>query len=293
MQSLNESQGDTSYKAALDARRERLAAMPEEMINRRIRLDVPVACTTASAAVHNVAELRSELVAQFGSLAEQILEGLDTTARAARQAAIEHEGQDESLQLAPIHRELVAIHERLLIDAESLAVRGHLSRDVVASYRDVRSYQGALDAVLGLVSVLREKWSSLAAHTPITDEVLDAADEIANRFGRALATGPQASGRLAALETRTRALSLLVREYEELRRMVGFLRHFEGDAERYAPSFYAGRRGRKGKVGSDEDALEDNDNSAPTGGQSGSEPVMPVNGGPAFPLNGGPAFPTS
>lgn len=284
---LNDNQNDTtSYQAALEARRERLAAMPEARINRRIRLDVPFATTVARAAVHTAGELRGDLVAQFGPFAAQILDGLDTTAKAARQAWNDHERQEEGVQLAPMHREIVAMHERLFVDAESLAIRGHLSRASVASHRDPRSYQGALDAVIGLASLLRENWSAIAAHTPITPDVLDAAEEIADRFGKALAAGPQGSGRTSALETRLRALSLLVREYEELRRMVLFIRHFEGDAQRFVPSLYSGRRSRKGKESEDEDLGGDDDAFVTPGG-----PAVPVHGGPAFPINGGPAFP--
>ncbi len=296
MPSINDNQNDTtSYKAALDARRERLAAMPEEQIARRIRLDVPAACTMASAAVQNVVELQGELVAQFGAIAEETLGSLDTTARAVRQADVEYEGHDEGIQLASIHRELVAIHERLLADTDSLAIRGLLSRDSVAAFRDPRSYQGALRGVLGLVSVLREKWSRVAEETPITVELLDEAERIAHRFEAALAKGPQANGRAAALETRTRALSMLVREYEQLRRMVGYLRHFEGDTDQYVPSLYAGRRGRKAKGNGDEDLGGDDETFVPPGGPvvNGGGPAVPVNGGPAFPVNGGPAFPTT
>ena len=264
-----------TYKAALEARRERLAAMSEEQIARRLRLDVATTCTLAVTAVQNVAELRGELVAQFGENAAQLLDGLEVTARAARQADVEHEGRDEGVELAQLHKELVAMHERLLADADSLAVRGFLSRERIAGFRDARSYQGALRSVVGLVSVLREQWSSLASRTPITAADLAAADDAALRFEAALAKGPQANGRVAALETRTRALSLLVHEYEQLRRMVGFLRYFENDADRYVPSLYAGRGGRKPTKGGEEDLDTD-------------VPVTPITG--PVPNNGGPAF---
>lgn len=289
MPNSNDNQNDNNgYKAALDARRERLAAMPEEMINRRIRLDVSATCTMASTAVQNVVELRDELVEQFGTVAQQTLDGLETTALAMRQADIEHEGREEGVELAELHREIVTVHERLLADADALAVRGLISRDRIAGFRDARSYQGALRGVVGIVEVLRDEWDTIKTRTAVDRAELDAAIEIARRFERALATGPQSNGRAVALETRTRALSMLVREYEQLRRMVQYLRYFEGDTDQYVPSLYAGRRGRKAKDVDAGDGGDDTD--VPFTPVSGP---VPVNGGPAFPLNGGPAFPTT
>ncbi len=276
-----------SYKAALDARRERLAAMPEEQINRRLRLDVPVVCTMASAAVRSAGPLREEMIAQFPGLAERTLGSLVESAWAARQAEVEHEGQEQGGEHAELYAEVVAMHERLLVDADSLAIRGHLSRERLAAFRDARSHQGALNGLIGVLGALREKWSAVAAHTPITAADLTRADALAKRFEAALGNRPQGGNRAATMETRLRALSVLVYEYEDLRRMVMFLRHHQGDADRFVPSLYAGRGGRKPKGGEDVDVEDDDTFVPPVTGP------MPINGGPAFPINGGPAFPTT
>ena len=79
------------------------------------------------------------------------------------------------------------MHERLVADADSLGISGHLSRDRIATFRDARSHQGALNGVVGIVGVLRETWSAVAAHTPITVADLARADALAKRFDAALA----------------------------------------------------------------------------------------------------------
>lgn len=83
------------------------------------------------------------------------------------------------------------------------------------------------------------------------------------------------SARAAAAELRVRALSLLVREYEELRRMVTYVRWFEGDADTFVPSLYAGRGGRRPKE--DTEVVTDTDT-----------PVTPFPG--PVPNNGGGPF---
>ena len=287
MPNINENNdNNNTYKAALDARRERLAAMPEAMINRRLRLDVSFVCTAASTAVRAAGALREAMVAQFPGLAEQTLDGLDTSAWAARQAELEHQGQEENGEIAALYGELVTMHERLVADADSLGIRGYLSRERLATFRDARSHQGALNGVVGIVGVLRETWSAIAAHTPITAADLARADALAKRFDAALASRAQAGSR-ATMETRLRALSVLVYEYEDLRRMVMFLRHHQGDADRFVPSLYAGRGGRKPKGSEDVDVDDDDTFVPPVTGP------VPVHGGPAFPINGGPAFPNT
>lgn len=49
--------------------------------------------------------------------------------------------------------------------------------------------------------------------------------------------------RMPAAELRTRALSHLVSVYDQVRRMLAYVRGSEGDADQIAPSLYAARRG--------------------------------------------------
>jgi hypothetical protein len=70
----------TAFEVALEARREQLAALPEELVARRLRLDVATVSTTAGIAVGQVEELREILVEEFGSKATALLEFLDERA---------------------------------------------------------------------------------------------------------------------------------------------------------------------------------------------------------------------
>jgi hypothetical protein len=272
-----------TFEAALDARRAAIQALPEAMIMRRVALDLVTASSMASGAVGTVQELRPALVARFGAEVDPLIDGLDTTARAARQADIELRMMEEASDLADLHEEVMTTYQRLILDADSLVVRGFLPKERLASFRDLRSYQGTLQSLLGLIAVFRKSWSELEAHTPVRVGDLDRANDVASRMSAALSKRQHGAARAEAIEMRTRAFSLLLREYEELRRMVVFVRWFEGDYDRFVPSLYVGRGGRgklKGPEPVDTDDVVVTDDDA--------QPVTPVAG--PVPNNGGPAF---
>lgn len=268
---ITQSPSVPSFSAALEARRAVLEAMPETMINRRIRLDVIDASESTTRALRNLdEELRAMLVAEYGERASKILDGLETTARAARQAEAALGTKEETADVAAIHAEVMAMYERLFTDASSLALRGFLPKERLAAPRELKSYQGTLQSLLWVIEVFRDVWPSVEGETPVKLADLAAADALAARMADAMAKKSLGALRASAVETRTRAMSLLIREYEELRRMVTFVRWFEGDYDRLVPSLYAGRGGRGKK---DEPA---NDEDLPVSGP------VPNNGGPAF-----------
>ena len=265
-----------SFSAALEARRAVLEAMPESMIQRRIRIDVIDASESATRALRNVDdELRVALVAEYGERVTRILDGLETTARAARQAEAALGTKEETADVSAVHDEVVAMYERLFTDASSLALRGFLPKERLAAPRDLKSYQGTLQALLWIIEVFRDVWSSVEGETPVKLADLARADDIATRMADAMGKKSLGALRASAVETRVRAISLLIREYEELRRMVTFVRWFEGDFDEYVPSLYAGRGGR-GKKDVEVDVDVDEDIPAPPATPS------PVNGGPPF-----------
>ncbi len=276
----NQTQNQNSFKAALEARRAVLDAMPEAHINRRLRLDVIGVSENVTSALGSIGdELRVELVAEYGDEATKLLDGLETTSRAARQAEAALGTKEESSDVAALHEEVMAMYERLLTDATSLVHRGLLPKERLAAPRDLKSYQGTLQSLLWVIEIFRDVWPSIAGETPVKPADLERADALASRMADALGKKQHGALRALAMETRTRAFSLLVREYELLRRMVTYVRWFEGDYDRIMPSLYAGRGGRKPR---DVEPPVDVD------GEDGEQPVTPVTG--PVPNNGGPAF---
>ncbi len=259
-----------SFSAALEARRAVLEAMPEAHINRRRRIDVIDASESVARALANIDdELRAQLVSEYGERASTILDGLETTARAARQAEAALGTKEESADVAAVRDEVMAMFERLYTDASSLALRGLLPKERLAAQRDLKSYQGTLQSLVWIIEVFRDVWPSVQDETPVKLADLAAADALATRMADTIAKRSLGTLRASAAETRVRAISLLIREYEELRRMVIFVRWFDGDQDRIVPSLYAGRGGR----GKKDEPMDDD---VPVSGP------VPNNGGPAF-----------
>ncbi|MBN8612403.1 MAG: hypothetical protein J0L92_17555 [Deltaproteobacteria bacterium] len=272
-------QNQNSFKAALEARRAVLDAMPEGHIQRPVRLDLIGASETVISTLRGLTDdVRIELVAEYGDRVTNVLDGLETDVRAARQADAELATKEESADVGALHEEVMAMYERLLTDATSLVHRGFLPKERLAAPRDLKSYQGTLQSLLWVIEIFRDVWPSVASETPVKTADLDRADDLASRMADALGKKQHGALRAVALETRTRAFSYLVRQYEELRRMVTFVRWFEGDFDKIVPSLYAGRGQRKPKVVDVEDDVSTDDEEELT---SVPGPV-PNNGGPAF-----------
>jgi hypothetical protein len=250
-----ESTSMPAYRAALDSLRKRLLAVPEVEVQRGLALDAGSAGTLVEASVIKLEPHRAALVEQFADAADEALDDLPALARAARQADVEYLAAQSPRDLSPQHDELRAAYQMLLVDAESLAVRRLVDPAQLEAARDSRSYAALVRSTLVLVQVLRDAWPRFAKQTPLTRADLDRAERAAQRMAQALGDRDNRVSAAPAAELRTRALSELARVYEEVRRMVTFVRWHQDDADALAPSLWAnrGRRGR-GRGGAEDAA---------------------------------------
>jgi len=273
-----------AYRDALDSRRASLAAMPEQRVLRRSRLDPTEVHQLAMAAAVKSAPFRGELVAQFGAVAGETLDDLTGSAMAAKQADIELQMAEVSGDLGTYHREVSTAYELLIGDADSLVRRGHLPAASLERARDTRGYQAAVDSLMKVVHVLRESWSRIQGLTPITTADLDRGEKAALTLSRMIAMRDQGALRAPAAEVRVRALSHVIHGYEQLRRMMTYLRWSDGDVDSIVPSLYVGR-GRRTANDVDEpteDVVEPAEDVVVR-----DEPAAPVT---PSPNNGGPPF---
>jgi|GEM_PF-1562206 len=246
------------FQEALEGQRAALMAMAEEQIERRPRLDPTVAFLAAWATVGRVQAHLPALVTRFGQDAKRFVDELPLIALATRQADIDWKKANEGTDSSALHDEVGREHRLLLTDAESLVNRGLLPEKSLNNARGLQGYQTTVDSLQVVISVLREHWSAIEGHTPITRADLDRAEMVAMRMTSALSKRGQATASIGATDLRARALSKLVRTYEEVRRMVVFLRWFEGDAAMITPSLYAGRGGRpSGREDEPDDVVTD------------------------------------
>jgi hypothetical protein len=263
-------------KAALDSKRDVLAAMPPEEVTAMPRLDASAATGIVIGSLPRIAEHRAEVVAQFGDPAAALLDDLPVIAYASEQANIELVAADSASDLSAVHEQVLEDHKLLVTDADALGNRKLIDPQRIDAGRPIQGYRTTVTSVLVLVALLREHWPVISGKTPLTTADLDRIEARAQRMLQRLNERDQGSNRIPAVEMRVRAFSMLMKSYGEVRRMLTYVRWWQEDADTIAPSLWSGRRGRGRAEEDDEVVVEAVVEAAPTPGA----PAPTGNGGP-------------
>lgn len=131
-----------------------------------------------------------------------------------------------------------------MTELDSLANRGVLEAALLAPARPVQGYEETIQSTKVAVYVARQNWAAIEGKTQLTKAMLDEAVAAAERLERAIIDRDHGVTRAPAIETRTRALSLLLTEYDEVRRIATYFRSHQRDYDAFAPSVFAGRTRR-------------------------------------------------
>ncbi|MFN9809158.1 MAG: hypothetical protein ACK6CU_05930 [Deltaproteobacteria bacterium] len=270
-------------KSSLDALREALAAMSPADIDPAPGLDASQAAGIVMGSLPRIAKHREAIVERFGAEGTAIIDGLADVAYATEQANVEVASADAISDLSAMHADLLEEHALLLGDATALANRKLIERNRLDAGRPILGYRPSITSTLVLVSLFREHWAVVAGKTPLREADLDRAERKAKRMLALLNEREQGSTRLAAADLRSRAVSMLIRQYGEVRRMLTYVRWWNDDADQIAPSLWSGRRGknRKEVVEPVTPPVVDEDGEP-------SEPVVTT--GTPSPVNGGGPF---
>lgn len=244
--------------AALEAKRELLSRMPASAVLQMARLDPRAAASVVAGSLPRIAKHRGELVAQFGGPAGAAVDDLPTVVYALYQAQYDVVASEDDSDLREHARDLGQEHQILIGDLDALANRRIIDRARIDPGRPVQGYQTLVDSTFVLLSVCRSLWPTIEGKTMLTTADLDRIEAKAQSMLQRLDQRQQGSTQLPVREMRARALTLLVRSYDEIRRMLAFVRWSQGDADDIAPSLYA-RRGRGRRGGTDTDATDDED----------------------------------
>ncbi|MGE0785540.1 MAG: hypothetical protein AB7S26_07620 [Sandaracinaceae bacterium] len=242
---------------ALEELRPRLMAIPGDELFRDPKLDPTNAATIAAAAAKKVLPFRASLVELFGASAGTRVDELPKVARATQQADIAAAAAAAPTDLSSMHKEVRTQYDLLFTDTQALVNRHFIPETELDKARDIQGYEATVRSTLILVAILRRFWGRVQEHTPLTEADLDRASSIASRMQDTKGERDQGVLQVPANEVRMRALSLLIREYREVARQIGYLRYWEGDANAIAPSLWSGRGRRAGHGGADEDLDED------------------------------------
>lgn len=260
----HESPSHTKY---IDLVRAELDAMdPKAVLG--VNVDVVVAAMTVLGVVEHLPAYRPGLVELFGEERVSKLDRLELLAHATLQAHGRYRGLDSSIQLGPLAKEATKFRDVLLAEVRQLIARDVLDAGTIGELSGRHGHKNLYLDLLQLIAVFRANESEVADFCAVRSDYLDRAENVAARFAKAVGMKEQAT-QPAAADLRNRAFSLLWNTYEELRRLMTCLRWHEGDYDRIAPTFFAGRPTAPRRPRAEERAVE------PT-----AAPGMP--GAPAF-----------
>ncbi len=133
-------------------------------------------------------------------------------------------------------------------DLQVLVRRGVLAEHEIPDTAPATSHKNLATSVGTLIALIRARWKDIESRTAITEAELAEA-HFAMRELLFISTtrdlGPVTVSKASVV--RQRAFTLLLKVYEELRRCFSFLRWYERDVDRFAPSLYQSQRTRTRK----------------------------------------------
>ena len=185
-----------TLKLALDERRPILLAMPDADVERQPKVDAYLAAEAVIGVVPKIAEHRDAIVAQFGDEAGRLVDDLVIVARATMQADGELNAAAASGDLSPLEAELRVEHTLLMTDAQSLANRRLINAQRLEAGRGTLSYRQLIQSTIALIALLREHWTTISGHTPITEADLSRIEAKALHMATALGERDKGSTRV-------------------------------------------------------------------------------------------------
>lgn len=223
-----------------------LAAMPADDLE-IVNVDINAAVVTAIACVPELAPFRAE-IARINPAAAEALDKLDVLARALNQAHARYLVNEGAVpEVAELSKRVVEMRALLFAEASVLVQRKLVDGEKLTQLKGIVGFRNQINDVLQLVEVLREAVANGRAGAFVNAKELDEAEAAAQALVVAMGKreqGPQRES--GAADLRQRCFTLFVRSYDELRRVMSYLRWHEDDVDTLIPSLYGGRT-RKAK----------------------------------------------
>ena len=213
-----------------------------------ITLDVVAAVTTAFGVLRKLASLR-QLMQQLPVFDRAAVDKLETYAMALYETHVDYLSASRPTQALPrLVEEATKVRNLLYADVQALIQREFIDAQEIREVRTGVGYKAlAVDLTL-LADAMRRKWEVTQNKTAVQLAELLRAQQLATGLLRVVGEREQAPAVVAAAAAkRSRAFTLFIRAYDEVRRAVTYLRWHEGDADLIAPSLYAGRAPAKRK----------------------------------------------
>lgn len=222
---------------------DRAALRPEELVH--LAFDVSLATQMVLATVSRVQAYEAEIRAL--PLDHQLLARLDQYAQAAGYAQARYNAVNAAPEeLKATYEQAVEYRATLYSDATNLVRHRVLNDDALHLIKNEVGFRNVGFDLMTLVSVFRDAAARIKGRTATLPADLDQAEAVANQLLFLTARREQRQLEQPDLgDERLRAVSLMVRAYQQTRRAIQFVRFDYGDAERIAPSIYTARSARK------------------------------------------------
>lgn len=263
-------EGFSSRKAFKETAAERTALRQDELF--RISFDISLGINMVLAAVPRIERFKEE-IAQL-PVNHALIAQLDVYANAAAYTHARCARGDEPEELKAVYEEAVAWRSTLYSDGTNLVKHGKLGEESISGVRNETGYRNVAYDLLTLVDLFRDSEARIAGRTATQPDELNRAERVANQLLKLTARRDDVQPTQPALgDDRMRAVSLMIKSFQEARRAIQFVRFYHGDAELITPSIYTARNARKR-----DDALEPSDDDSviqpPAGGlpPAGTQP---------------------
>lgn len=243
----------------------------------RITLDIRQAVMTAVGCMPELKPLKARLKKALPEVDPELFEKLERYAFALGHAQTQYVVAAQPAETVPeLTDKLKALVDVLQSDAIALSKRGLVDPTRLAQVPGTNGSKNTAASAFILVELFRKSWDKIGGRTAVPVSELDETESLANRLEIALGVKEQGPvGVPEASLTRQKAYALFVRAYDQVRRVVTYLRWEDGDIDKIVPSLYAGRFKKSGSE------LEQ-DQAAPATGQ----PVAPAPTNGTAPANG-------
>lgn len=219
----------------------RAALSPDELI--AVNVDVQIAATTALARYPEIVAIRAQAVADLPRFDPTAIDELPMYASAAYHSQTLVQIAEADPQALPaLNEEATQLRDLLYTDLSPLVKRGLAPAGRLKEYKGTRGYRVVAADLAMLAETLRSCWDVAQSRTTSTLADIVRAEQLGQTMSVLVSRkeqGPSVSS--ASTLDRQRAFTLFVRRYDEVRRAVTYLRWLDNDAERIAPSLYAGK----------------------------------------------------
>ncbi len=245
---------DMTLAECFEATRAEIEALPRESL-KQVFVDLAIAAMTVSGCQQKIARFRAQVVEVLPKTNMRYFDELERYVGALQHAHAMHNLLlEEEAPIAEWADQLAENHELLSNTAEIAATQGLMNASVLASVKIRNTNALLITNTMKLVDLFRHHWPKLENKTMLTLDMLAAMESDARRLARAIGARDQRIAAISAsADTRNRTYSVFVRAYSEVRRAIGYIRWFEGDADLYAPALSA-NHGKRKSSGTDDEA---------------------------------------